>query len=325
MKKLLLYTIQLALVVVFAWLLWRHFDFDLLYSGWRALLAEPLLLAAMTAAYAAAFWLKAAAWRLYVPPAERPRTAIFYHGLIYSLLLNHVLPVKAGDAARVGVLWGRGNVSGALALQSVIVMRALDLAALALLAAAGAPLWLGAAEATPAYVSAAIVFAAASVAALLLSRADRLPWAFARRHATYARDALRGVRGAAIAALTLASWVLEAAVVLAVASVVAGGTDGAVAAITPLEAVWANALTIAGGPAYVGPGGIGGYESAMSYALSRAGLTWPEALSIALLSHSFKFAFSYAAGILTYVLLPIRVYEWGDWLARRKGNARWTE
>jgi uncharacterized membrane protein YbhN (UPF0104 family) len=320
MKKFIVISIQFALVVAFAWLMRRHFDAEALYSGWTALSGQPFLLAAMTAAYAVAFWLKAVAWRLYLPPDNRPRSALLYHGLIYSLLINHVLPVKVGDAARVGILWARGKVPGTLALQSVVVMRALDVAALALLAAAGAPIWLGAGESTPVYVSAAALFAALLAAVLALRLADKLPWASARRQATYAREALRGVRGVSLAALTIASWVLEAAVVFAVAAVVTAG-----GAVTVLEAVWANALTIAGGPAYIGPGGIGGYESAMSYALSRAGLPWSEALAVALLSHSFKFAFSYAAGLITWVLLPIRWTEWSDWLARRKEAVRWTE
>ncbi|HZG54893.1 MAG TPA: hypothetical protein VEZ38_00195, partial [Paenibacillus sp.] len=135
-----------------------------------------------------------------------------------------------------------------------------------------------------------------------------------------------------------ASWLLEAAVVWAVAAAVAGApavvapaaaaaaaVSGA-GALAPLEAVWANAFTIAGGPAYVGPGGIGGYESAMSYALTRAGLAGADALAVALLSHGYKFAFSYAAGLLTMLLLPIRIPEWRDWFARRKEtDPSWTE
>jgi len=311
---------QMALLVAFAALVWHHFDAAAFARGWNALAADPLRLAAMTAAYWSAFWLKAVAWRLYLPKERRPKTALLYHGLIYSLLLNHVLPVKAGDVARVGVLRSRGGAPVALALQSVVAMRALDMAALALLAAAGAPLWLGAAAAPSAYASAGAVVAAAALGAIALRFAGRLPWTFAREQAAYARSALSGRRGAAIAALTVASWTLEAAVVLAAAAAVAGA-----AAVGPLEAVWANAFTIAGGPAYIGPGGIGGYESAMSFALHRSGLSWTDALAVALLSHGFKFAFSYAAGAVTWCLLPIRPHEWGDWLARRKGNVRWTE
>jgi hypothetical protein len=322
MKTRILRILQFALVAAFVWLLWRHFDAEAVLAGWRALSGRPELLLGMTAAYAAAFWLRAVAWRLYLPPAHRPRVSLLYHGLIYSLLLNHVLPVKAGDVARVGVLWRRGHTPGALALQSVAVLRALDLAALALLAAAGAPLLLGAGEAAPAYLQATAALAVAITAAFALRLADKLPWPAARRQAAYARAALRGARGAAIAALVLASWALEAAVVLGVAVAVAGPH-----ALAPLEALWANAFTIAGGPAYVGPGGIGGYESAMSYALARAGLAPDDALAVALLSHGYKFAFSYAAGIVTMLLLPIRIPEWRDWFAaaRRKETEPWTE
>jgi hypothetical protein len=321
MKTRILRILQVALVAAFAWLLWRHFDAGAVWDGWHALSGRPATLLAMTAAYAAAFWLRAVAWRLYLPKAHRPRVSLLYHGLIYSLLLNHVLPVKAGDVARVGVLWRRGNIPGALALQSVAVLRALDLAALALLAAAGAPLLLGAGEAAPAYLQAAAALAVAAIAAFALRLADKLPWPAVRRQAAFAREALRGARGAAIAALVLASWALEAAVALGVAAAVAPH------ALTPLEALWANAFTIAGGPAYIGPGGIGGYESAMSYALARAGVTPSDALAVALLSHGYKFAFSYAAGIITMLLLPIRILEWRDWFAdaRRKETQPWTE
>ncbi|WP_309119087.1 lysylphosphatidylglycerol synthase domain-containing protein [Paenibacillus sp.] len=319
--RILLRIFQAAGIAAFAWLLWAHLDPMLLTDAWRALSARPELPLAMTAAYAAAFGLRAVAWRLYLPKTMRPRVSLLYHGLIYSLLLNHVLPVKAGDVARVGVLWRRGGVPGALALQSVAAMRALDLAALALFAAAGAPLLLGAGAATPAYVTAAAVLAVAAAGALALRRAHKLPWPAARRQAGYAREALRGSRGAAIAALVLASWALEAAVVWGVASAVAA-VPGALA---PFEALWANAFTIAGGPAYVGPGGIGGYESAMSYALSRAGLSASDAFAVALLSHGYKFAFSYAAGLLTMLLLPVPLPEWREWFARRKETDPWIE
>jgi len=320
MKKRILYSIQAAAIAACLWLLWRHFDGAALLDGWRTLIAQPAALLGMTAAYGAAFWLRAAAWRLYLPPGHRPRMSLLVHALMYSLLLNHILPVKAGDVARVGVLWRRGGVPAALALQSVAAQRALDLAALALLAAAGAPHLLGSASVAPALGSAAFVAAAAAACALGLRLARSLPWPAVRRQAEYAREALRGGRGAAIAALTLASWLLEAAVVFAVAAAVAGP-----AALSAFEAIWANAFTIAGGPAYVGPGGIGGYESAMSYALARAGLGWTDALNVALLSHAYKFAFSYAAGLVTMLLLPIRLPEWREWLARRKENAPWTE
>ncbi|HZG56019.1 lysylphosphatidylglycerol synthase domain-containing protein, partial [Paenibacillus sp.] len=206
--RILLLILQFGLLLAFVWWMRHHFDLGRLAAGWRALSERPDMLLGMTAAYAAAFWARAAAWRLYLPAGHRPRISLLYHGLIYSLLLNHLLPVKAGDVARVGVLWRRGRVPGALALQSVAALRALDLAALALLAAAGAPLLLGASAATPAAASAATVLAAAVVAALLLRRADKLPWHGVRRHAAVAREALSGARGAAIGTLVVASWLL---------------------------------------------------------------------------------------------------------------------
>lgn len=317
MKKTILFSIKLVLVAAFLILVYRYVDVEMLWNGVKTLAGSPVILIGMTAAYAAAFLLKALAWRLYLP--QRPRLAVLWHGLMYSLLLNHVLPVKAGDAARVGVLWRYGAADAGTALHSVAALRALDMAALLALAAAGAPLFLGGAAALPAYAYAVAFALAAAAAALAIPLAERLPHAALRRHAAAARAALSGPRGAAIAALTLASWLLEGAVVLGAAAAVAPQ-----AALTALEAVWATALTIAGGPAYTGPGGIGGYESTLSFALTRTGFTWADALTVAVVSHAYKFMFSYAAGLISWLLLPIRPSEWRGWLQRRKDVAAWT-
>ncbi|WP_274363671.1 lysylphosphatidylglycerol synthase domain-containing protein [Paenibacillus thermotolerans] len=306
MKKITLLFIKIVIFAAFIYLAWRYFDGPAFVDGWKALADAPLWLALMTAAYSAAFFCRAAAWRLYLPEAERPTLALCWHGLIYSLLLNHVLPVKAGDAARVGVLWRHGTPA-ALALHSVAAARALDMAALTALAAAGAPLLLGADDwAGPVYAAAGLAAAAAAAGALPLAR--RLPWRAVRRHADIAANALRGVRGVSIAALTLAGWLLEAAVVFAVAAAAAAHGE-----LRLPEAVWANAFTIAGGLFYAGPGGIGGYESVMSFALERTGMTWSDALNVALISHSFKFLYSYAAGLITWLAMPIGKKDWKEW------------
>src|SRR3972149_4990350 len=81
--------------------------FDALGEG----LTRPELLVPFLALYTAAFWLRAAAWGRLLNGARG--TFDLFSILQTSMFVNHVLPAKAGDAARVFLLNRRGAHAGA--------------------------------------------------------------------------------------------------------------------------------------------------------------------------------------------------------------------
>ncbi|MFD2614287.1 lysylphosphatidylglycerol synthase transmembrane domain-containing protein [Paenibacillus gansuensis] len=299
MKRWIFRCAGLAVLAFAALLTFRYFDKSLVDTYFRKALREPLGLAGMTAAYLAAFLLRAWAWQLYLK--GKASFGACLSGLLYSLLFNHLLPVKAGDGLRVfyiarnGVPWGE-------ALRSTVVLRVLDLLVLGGMAAGGAVLYgfdlsyrfLG-------YCAAGGI-AFLSVL-LLLIRSGRVSFLSGEALWSMIRS-FRGPRGIGLFLLTAASWVLEAGVLL-------GTVEITGLSLSALEAVWVNAVTIAGQSFQMTPGGLGTYEAVMSFALVQTGLEGKQAYAAALLSHGYKFAFSFAAGLAVWLVspLPLRDYR----------------
>lgn len=291
------------LLIGFLYMTWRWFDFAELKRHLLLLIAHPQWLLPMAVAYLGAFWLKAIAWRLYDGSREPYR--IYYHGIVYSLLVNHLLPLKAGDVARVGFLMQRGNRTWDEALHSVGAMRLLDMLVLAAFAGVGIVrlglpaswMWL-----------AVLAFAVLALAAgYKLPALSRLP--FLRKHLAHAHGILLSPSGAAIVLLVAASWLLEAGVLYGIMRVLALHLPAG-------WLVWANSMTIAGQVFHVTPGGIGTYESALSGTLVWLGIDWKTAYAAAVMSHLFKFAFAYVAGAVTWIRMPIRRSDWRGWTGR---------
>jgi uncharacterized membrane protein YbhN (UPF0104 family) len=96
---------------------------------------------------------------------------------------------------------------------------------------------------------------------------------------------------AAAAALTVASWLLEAGALWSAAR--AAGVD-----LTPAAAATATAVTIAFQGFQFTPGGLGLYETSLTGILVVLGVDPAAGLSLALTTHALKFAYSYVAGAL---------------------------
>jgi uncharacterized membrane protein YbhN (UPF0104 family) len=111
------------------------------------------------------------------------------------------------------------------------------------------------------------------------------------------------------------SWLLEAGVIYSVARMLALQPGGA-------ALVWANSMTIAGQLFHITPGGIGTYESTMSGSLVLLGVEGKDAYRAALLSHTFKFLFAYAAGAGSLFAMPIRWREAKGWIKQAAGAHR---
>lgn len=277
------------------------------------LFSHPLGIAAISAAYTASFLLKAWAWRLYTGGRLNHATAV--QGLFASLFVNHVLPVKAGDLVRAGLGTRGGTLGWGESLQSVAVLRSLDLLTLGALAATGAVffgLWEELRIAGYAF-SAAIALGGLAVILLLgpkLRRMLRLQ-PFLSRQLDLLQQAFAGGRGWAVWGITAASWVLEGAVVYGTARIM--GVELGFAA-----AVWVTAVTVAGQVFHFTPGGLGTYESVMTAALSAGlGLPLETAFGVALATHGYKFIYSYGAGGILIWRSALSWREVRSWTAMR--------
>ena len=112
-------------------------DLTDLRTAFDAMLRNPGIVLAMAATYSLAFWLRAVAWRqLLTTPLPTGR---LFSILQASLLLNHLLPFKAGEVARpyLATLHGTPTVEAAT---TTVVARLADFAALSLIALVAIPL-----------------------------------------------------------------------------------------------------------------------------------------------------------------------------------------
>ncbi|MDP9022442.1 MAG: lysylphosphatidylglycerol synthase domain-containing protein, partial [Actinomycetota bacterium] len=111
-----------ATVVVVA----RIVDGAALATAARAVVAHPLRLTAVLAAYAAAFVVRAAVWRRVLPQLRFGQALAALH---VSLAGNHVLPLRLGEPLRVASVVRRAAVPLRPAAASVVTLRAADLLA----------------------------------------------------------------------------------------------------------------------------------------------------------------------------------------------------
>lgn len=291
----------IGLFFVFLLLSWQLFDLRLLLEQLRGMLAEPGWLLLMFVVYLLSFVLKAAAWQAYAG-REHP-FGLYLHGMFYSLLVNHLLPIKAGDVVRAGLLMKKARMRWDIALHSVVMMRLADLFVLGSIAAAG---MIGLGMAVAWYTIAGAAIAAVMTGAALKYLPIRR-WSFISRHTEQFKAIALSRQGPYIFALIAVSWVLEAVILYGIAQM-ADIRLGAAASI------WANSVTIGGQIFHVTPGGIGTYESTLSGSLALLGVDWEKAYAAALLAHAFKFAVSFLVGAYSLLRMPIGLQEARGWL-----------
>lgn len=259
----------------------------------QSVVDAPLGLTLALSCYAAAFGLRALAWRAALPGLG---TGQSWAALHVSLLGNHVLPLRLGEALRVTSVLRRTSLEPRPVIASAVTLRAGDLlavAGLAVLAVPGlvprlvGPWW---------WVFAAI--AAATVVA-------GLAWSV--------RLAAGGAQVRLPPPLTcaaiVAAWLLESAVVYEIAR-------AASHPLTLAEAIAVTAVTIVAQAVAVTPGGIGTYEAAATAAMTAIGVPAGPAFAIALTTHAVKTVYSLAVGGVA-LLVPAPSY-WGRWRLPRE-------
>ncbi|WP_219639111.1 lysylphosphatidylglycerol synthase transmembrane domain-containing protein [Cohnella sp. CFH 77786] len=306
--KILRGAVGVAMLAVFAWLAGRYLQVRELSAAFSSLLRSPGILVIMTIAYAASFLLKSAAWKLYA----NARQSAWKHvaPLGYSLFINHLLPIKAGDLVRTGLAAKLERQNWDEALHTVAVMRVMDISVLLLFGGIGLAV-LGV-DWVP---GGGFFIAGAAVLGLILLLAglrfaNQRGIRFAERQLLLLRR-LRTRRAFQAWLITAASWVFEA--------VVPFGVLIALKTQIPFgEAVWVNSMTVAGQLFHVTPGGIGTYETTMSASLAALGEERSAALTAAVVSHAYKFLFAFAAGAVSWLILPIGTRDITRWLRSRR-------
>ncbi|MDQ4085439.1 MAG: lysylphosphatidylglycerol synthase domain-containing protein [Actinomycetota bacterium] len=293
--RLLGLTLGVALTVLAVAYLARVGNLRALAAAGRALLDDPAGLLLALGAYAGAFGMRTWAWRRVLPglPAGHAWAALHV-----SLLGNHVLPMRLGEALRVTSVLRRTPLGTGPVLASAVVLRTGDVLAVLLLALATGP-------AVVLAVGGAWTWALIAVAVLML--AAGLLWLRAVGSAHF-RDAdapgpsrrdrantppppaeIARMPRLDVAAALLLAWLLEAAVVFEVARV-SGVT------LSPADAVAVTAVTIAAQTVAVTPGGFGTYEAAAAAAMTALGVDAGQAVAVAFVTHAVKTAYSLAVG-----------------------------
>lgn len=304
MRKSIMWGTKLLIAICFIWISVYAFDLQYILGGASRILGNALILGVMVVSYSLAFLLKAKAWQLYVGKdiGFKP----YMDGVFYSLFINHLLPVKAGDLVRIGYLAQWKKVAWVMAFQSVLVMRFIDLLILGSIALVGA-FYLGISISVLFLVS--LLFIVGAGIGLLIIKANWRTILFT--HLIDMVHALWSFKGVLICCLIFLSWCLEAIVLLAV-------TSEFNFSLSYLPSLWVNSFTIAGQVFHFSPGGIGTYESFMSFALTVLAIPLKDSYTIAILTHGFKFLFSFAIGVYLIISAPISWKTVKVWLKRKE-------
>jgi uncharacterized membrane protein YbhN (UPF0104 family) len=257
----------LALAVALVYLA-RVVDLAELAAALSAVGRRPGALLGALVLYAAAFAVRSWAWRRLLPTLPYGQSWAALH---VSLLGNHVLPFRLGEALRVTSVLRRTDLPAAPVAASAVALRGADLLAVLALAAV-------AAGALPGWG-----WAAGAALVLLATAAG---WWLARLRR---RGAAVRLPGPGVALASTGAWLLEAAVLWAAAA--AAGI-----ALDYPQAVAVTAVTIAAQTVAVAPGGIGGYEAAATAALVGFGAGPGPALAAALVAHATKTAYALVVG-----------------------------
>lgn len=287
------------------------------------LAAKPGLLVLAAGGYTVAFWLRAVALRgLLARGGSTPAIGTLFSVLQAGLVLNHLLPGKAGDLARPALL-ARSGVPVATGVASTIVTRAIDLGALLAIA-----LVANAAVVDPREVAAPlrvfvgmlpvlIAIGGSVAAAVAIARVwPRMPsrWRSAARDAIRYTRALRTRTLALNGVLLAGAWVLESAVLIAAEQLM--GLD-----LPVVAAIGATAFAVAFQAIHLTPGGLGVYEASMTGILVLHGLRPEHALALAVLTHGLKFAYAFTIAVVFALPAAITVLRGrADSAPRRAGR-----
>ncbi|GHH98608.1 hypothetical protein AM1BK_21510 [Neobacillus kokaensis] len=214
-----------------------------------------------------------------------------------SLFVNHITPIKLGDAVRIGILtWKEKQIEPGVSAHSVIVLRAMDMFFLMIFSFIGLTAF--SRTFTVRYsLGLVIFFGIIGVIGVVLIKKYRP--SFLKKHFHLLKEGLTHKNAFFIILFVAVSWVLEGVVVW-------GVTASLHNSLPFYKAIWVNSITVGGQIFQITPGGISTYESVMTAALTSFQYPIETGYLVALISHSYKFLFSYLVGLLIIIHSPIR-------------------
>jgi hypothetical protein len=275
-------------------------DFEEIRDAFRG--ADYALACAAVPIYFAGYWLRALRWRLLLRPIADVPTSRLYPVVIIGLMTNNVAPMRLGEFVRAYLLGERESMSKTTAFATITVDRAFDgLALVAILAVAttisptgaghqGLGIGAGLLFLAGAAVLAALAFSPVKARRLILHLATFTP----ARIAAKAEDTLDAFLSGLVAlrspgvmilaaALSIASWVVEAAMYYVVGEAFHLGVGFDVYLI--IVAAANLALSV-----FASPGGVGPFELATREVLVLYGVGSAAASAYAIALHALLLA-----------------------------------
>ncbi|WP_165997015.1 lysylphosphatidylglycerol synthase transmembrane domain-containing protein [Bacillus sp. Cs-700] len=307
LSRVIKWVFGLLLISLFAFLLLNEFNIATLTTLTKELISNPGLLFSMVIGYTCSFLLRGLCWRLLVDRTISMR--VYLAGIFYSLFFNHLLPFKGGEAVRMGVLAHKQKGQWSTSIQSVVILRAIDLFWLGIFAMIGAELF-GITVSTT-FLLGMITLCLVSVLILILYVRKKANAGFLYKQIAMMKKLVNSPYMVLIFLISCLSWIAEGIVVYSVA--------GFNHHFAYLDAMWVTALSVGSGVFQLAPGGFATYESVMSFSLHQVGIGWEEAFSIALVTHAFKYAYSFVAGLVAFYLYPLRFQELRSFM-KKKGE-----
>jgi uncharacterized membrane protein YbhN (UPF0104 family) len=315
-RNALIWATALAVTLVFGWLAVRGVDLD---EVWRSLRDADLgWLGASLAVLAVAIFVRAIRWRALFLPETRPGIGPATAATLVGLAVNSVLPMRAGEAARVIAL-GRTGSSRVETFATIALERALDVFCLLLLVIVAAPVlpevtWIGGAVVLAAVLAAGLAAAAVAFAVwkdrplhAIARLFGRLPFADPDQIEHAGEGLARGFAGLRRGRIALAgvfwttfSWLLTA-LSFWIATLAFDLDLPLASGVLVLGAIGLSLLLPAA------PGGLGVFEAATVLALAAYDVSREEALSYAFALHALNFfPFLLAGAVATRFTRPPR-------------------
>ncbi len=258
-------------------------------------------------AITAAFFIRTWRWSVLLHTSGHvvPRSILF-KCLMFGFFLNFFLPARAGDIARGGALKATGKTPMGISLSTIVIERAMDMLALALLLGAGAM-----------FVTRSgtmlIVAGAALVIALLLV----LVLAFAYKYDRFISRKL-GKRFPAISgfmstmkeglykmydnpsalvlsvAISIPVWLLEISGIYIAAKAIGYSIPFSLAAVAGITSFLSQTIPVT-------PGGIGVYEGTMVGVFALFGIPVTTGISLALVDHFVRASVTLIFGMISTI------------------------
>jgi uncharacterized membrane protein YbhN (UPF0104 family) len=306
-KKRLMRVIGFIYLIGFVYLSVKHFQLKEVSQLIFSFFTNPVMLFVTFVLYGMSFVLRAFSWKLYLQNKVPLQTCL--NGLWYSLFINHVAPIKVGDLIRIGFLKAKvHDLELDEITHSVVVMRVFDLLTVLLFSAIGLIVITKslALELPIAWVGILLLFSI-----LLLFMVKKYKPVIVMKHIRIFIDALSNRYGIILILAIVLSWILEASVVYFVTRLIDQR-------LLVSQSIWVNSMTIGGQVFQFLPGGIATYETTMAFTLTRLQFSWQEAYQIALVSHIFKFIFSYIMGAYVLIKDPISLEQLRNWLPKKR-------